>query len=167
MSQPGIGVERLSFAVFTEPQQVEDSSETWAQHFVVFPPVYLRRELGKSVLREVTGNTYAFRLKLGEAGELSDQTVRFFETKRSILLAAELHKRVLTPLRSLEKKQIVDLFGVEHIGEDYLPHITQKRFQPRLRQGQEIIVDHLALVSQVSDNPNIQQILEINGLKNV
>lgn len=140
------GSEYLYLAFLTEPREVSASTPHSPQHLTLVPPFQSALEPVLEAIREVKGTSFRqkFPVRVGEQLRLGPkQEIAAYSIQPPNIVAA-FHGALV---ESLEKRGI-DMSRVNHIRDDYLPHITIKPSHPALEPGQPLNINHIAVMEK-------------------
>jgi 2'-5' RNA ligase len=147
--------ERYFYVVLTEDLNVGHQSKHTPQHITLVPPFNADRKIVINITKEVANKFDLFDVKLGKN--------EFFGSKKDIPVILikqnnELNRLHINLIKILKEKNIDinKMYQGHFINNTFTPHVTIKKFHPRLAQTKPIKVDHLAVIHK---NKNIKTVI--------
>ena len=134
--------ERYYYAYLTEKRDAGYQSIHTPQHITLIPPFIAGRSEALQTAGHVAEKLKPFYINLGEMalfGPQNDIPVIIVEPCESI---QELHGSLLGALA----ERHIEINGPEFIGQNYIPHISVKKFHYQLVTDKPLIVDHIAVM---------------------
>jgi len=137
-------LERIYIAYLTEPREVGVSSKHSPQHLTLVPTFEPNLSMAVDAVEEVQTMFDPFEVhatRQAMFGPDYDIPVYLVEPIDDLVL---LHAALVT---ALEKRKM-DLTHTRYIRDEFQPHIAIKANSPGITEGQNFLVDHLAVMGK-------------------
>ena len=148
---------RYFYVFLTEKHSIGDRSKHTPQHITLVPPFLAGEHVVLEVSKHVSLQFNPFEIKLnGQTMIGPKKDISVISVKPNKYLKA-IHVSLFDEL----EKQNINTGYTRYIRDEFTPHITIKKYLPKINETKSMVFDHIAVIHKYKD---IKTVLAINKL---